>query len=304
MTANKTTGLHHITAICSTPKENKHFYTKVLRLYFVKNTVNHDDPSTYHLYYGDKEASPGLLMTFFTWTHLPTATRGVGETSRTLFGVPKNSFGFWKEHLKKQQVVFEEVTNAFNKQQLHFSDPHGLPLGLQEQESPLTNTSTLDKEVAINGFCGVELTVRTASATASALRTLGYEEEANKENKYLFINKQASFAKEITIIENKELPAARQGVGSIHHVAFGIEADKQEEFLQELVSKRYHASPIINRVYFKSIYFREPQGVLFEVATNGPGFYEDEEELGSTFVLPPHLEPRRQEIINNLPPLN
>ncbi len=299
-----TSGLHHITAICSTPKENKRFYTEVLGLAFIKNTVNHDDPGTYHLYYGGTNGDPGLLMTFFTWTHLPQAMRGSGETSRIFFGVPKGSFSFWKKRFLSQNIQFEENINAFDTPQLLFTDPHGLPLGLQEQEEGNEDNTRLDKKEGINGFCSVEFIVQNSSETASVLKTLGYVRTKQHDSTQLFLHPDATFAKEVILREDGSLPLARQGIGSVHHVAFGIEFQKQEEFLKKLVHKNYHPSPIIDRVYFKSIYFRDPQGILFEIATNGPGFFEDEDILGSTFVLPPHLEPYRKEIISALPPLD
>lgn len=299
-----TTGLHHITAICSSPKENKQFYTEVLGLYFVKKTINHDDPSTYHLYYGDKHASPGLLMTFFTWTQLPAATRGVGETSRVFFAVPKGSFSFWLQRFREHGVSCKQVTNGFGKQQLLFSDPHGLPLGFEERKAVLSQTSTLDEEVAISGFSSVELTVSSASLSDSSLKLLGYEKTCKKDGLFEYVNAHASFASCVYVREDSSLPRARQGIGSVHHIAFGIDDSKQKLLQEELVRRQLRPSHVVDRIYFHSVYFQEPAGVLFEVATNGPGFYEDEQELGSTFVLPKRYEPYRDEILANLPSLD
>ena len=303
-----TTGLHHVTAICSEPKENVAFYTQVLGLALVKQTVNQDDPTTYHLYYSDKQASPGALMTFFPWTHLPQAQPGVGESRETSFSIPTGATTYWQKRLEEHDVQ-AKTTNRFGEKRLAFSDPHGLALALVETNQEETRppaTTKVPKEYAIRGFRGVTLRVREAKKTKQLLLALGYEEETQEDTLTRLTNPHSDFKTVVDLDEQPSLPPARQGIGATHHVAFRAKDYKQQRELKALIEDLgLQATQSIDRFYFKSVYFKEPSGVLFEIATDEPGFAVDEEadKLGKKLVLPPWLEKHRQEIQEALPPL-
>lgn len=304
-----TTGLHHVTAICTTPSENVRFYREVLGLAFVKRTVNHDDPTTYHLYYGDQEASPGTLMTFFAWTQLPEGRRGTGEARTTEFSIPEASAQFWNKRLSAHGVQVHEQ-ERFGEQRLVFEDPHGLELALvaadDETREP-AYTDAVPAAHAIRGFRAVTLVVQEATETADLLEAMGYQ-RAGEQGSYLRMrNDHGEFPSFVDLDERPDLPRAQQGVGSVHHVAFRAGDEQQQQLLKDLVSARgLRETRVIDRAYFKSVYFREPAGVLFELATDGPGFGvdEDPQHLGESLVLPPWLEGRREEIQEALPELD
>ena len=304
-----TTGLHHVTAICSTPKENVRFYRDVLALAFVKQTVNQDDPTTYHLYYADEQASAGALMTFFPWMHLPQAQAGMSESRMTSFSIPTGAISYWQKRLAEHDVSARVVTR-FGEQRLEFQDSHGLPLALVEageEETRPPTTPKVPKEVAIRGFRGVTLCVRETKPTKEILIAMGYEEESQEGSYTRLINPHSEFKTVVDLDEQPSLPVARQGVGATHHVAFRAQDYKEQRQLKQLVEDLgMHATHSINRFYFKSVYFREPNGVLFELATDGPGFAVDEpaDQLGQKLVLPPWLEKHREEIQEALPPLD
>ncbi len=304
-----TTGLHHITAICSTPKENVRFYTEVLGLALVKQTVNQDDPTTYHLYYADKQASPGALMTFFPWMHLPRAQPGVGESRQTSFSIPEGSLSYWQKRLEEHSVQ-TKTTTRFNEKRLEFRDAHGLPLALVEtgkEETRSPATTNVPEAYAIRGFRGVTLQVRKAQPTKEVLLAIGYEEQAQEDSFTRLTNPHSDFKTVVDLDEQPSLPPARQGLGATHHVAFRAKNYKeQRELKQQIENLGLQATESIDRFYFKSVYFKEPSGVLFEIATDGPGFAVDEpaDKLGEQLVLPPWLEKHRAEIQQALPPLN
>lgn len=303
-----TTGLHHVTAICKEPKENVRFYRDVLALALVKQTVNQDDPTTYHLYYADEQASAGALMTFFPWMHLPQAKPGVGESRQTSFSIPQGAVTFWQKRLEEHDVQTQTVTR-FGEKRLEFTDPHGLPLALIETSAEETRppaTTKVPKKYAIRGFRGVTLQVREAKQTKELLLAIGYEQEEQENTFTRLTNPHSDFKTVVDLDEQPSLPPAQQGVGATHHVAFRAKDYQEQRKLKTLVEDHgLHATQSIDRFYFKSVYFREPSGVLFEIATDGPGFAVDEEadQLGKKLVLPPWLEKHRAEIQEALPPL-
>lgn len=301
-----TQGLHHITAICSTPHENVEFYTKVLGLDLVKQTVNQDDTSTYHLYYADSQAQPGALMTFFTWTQLPPAQAGVSESRMTGFSIPKSALTFWMQRLREHGVSSREIIR-FGQKRIEFTDPHGLPLALVEQEdSRPPATSKLPAEYAIRGFCGITLCLHQTLPTAQVIKLLGYAQQEQEGTFTRFVNDSTDYPNYIDLDEQPSLPLARQGVGSTHHIAFRTQnTDTQKRLVDKLAQAGLRPTQNIDRFYFRSVYFREPGGILFEIATDGPGFAVDEpaNKLGKKLVLPPWLKEQREQIVQRLPPL-
>ena len=278
----KVPGIHHVTALAGDPQRNLDFYTGVLGLRLVKLTVNFDDPGTYHLYYGNHEGTPGTIMTFFPWPAASRGSVGAGQVSEVSFAVPHGSTDHWARKLQK-------VPEADGS--LLFADPDGLPLRLEP--------SAAEAGHAIQRFAGVTLQERQAPSTADLLTTaMGFE--ANGDNLFRSANDV------VLLAEDAYAKPGRMGAGTVHHVAFRAETEERQLEWQQLLKKRgLHVTEVLDREYFHSIYFREPGGVLFEIATDPPGFAVDElpAELGTHLKLPPWLEPRRAEIEGKLPKL-
>lgn len=306
-------GLHHITAISGNAQRNYDFYTKVMGLRFVKKTVNFDDPFTYHFYYGNYDASPGTILTFFPWTGISKGKRGVGTASEIGFAVPEGSLGFWKARLEKAGIIFNNPAKKFGEEYLTALDPDGLKLELTVAKTSATDsrvpfeTPEIDATKAIRGFHNTTLTLRNIKHTADVLTDiLGYRLAEQHVNRYRFVTDAVADA---AVIDLVEAPGEAKGVvagGSIHHVAFRVKDDATEMALREkIAAKGFNITPQIDRMYFHSLYFREPGGVLFEIATDNPGFTADEplEALGTALKLPPQYEPRRAQIETALPQL-
>lgn len=298
-------GIHHITAITSDAQRNLTFYSEVLGLRLVKVTVNFDDPASYHLYYGDSTGAPGSILTFFAWPGSPRGIQGSGQVLRTYFSVPPGALEFWKQRLKERGVSFEfRLPN-----ELELSDPDGLALALVEHgvsgaPSAPWISDGISSSHAIRGFAGAELSSPRRTQTKKLLfEELGLTPDAQLEDAAWFSNDpHAAWLRLNTEVSSR----GTMGAGVVHHIAFRISDDmSQAELLERLMSRGYMTSSVMERCYFKSIYFREPSGVLFEVATDSPGFTVDETEgsLGSSLCLPPWLEPQREEIARKLPPL-
>jgi len=304
-------GLHHITAIASDGKRNVDFYTRALGLRFVKKTVNFDDPGTYHLYYGDAAASPGTLLTFFLWDGLPRGRSGAGMSTATAYSVPADALAFWSPRLQANGVAVTGPTARFGDQVLAFADPDGLPLELVGVNEPDTRTPTPHPEVpaakAIRGFHSVSLATAAASASASVLTAdMGYRPVAREGPRARYTVGAGGPGTYVDLLTDPALPRGRSGLGTVHHVAFRTPNDpSQQEARDALAERGLDVSPVIDRSYFHSIYYREPGGVLFEIATDGPGFTVDEPlgQLGRKLQLPPWHESRRAEIEAHLPPL-
>lgn len=305
------TGLHHITAIATDPRQNLDFYTRSLGLRFVKKSVNQDDPGTYHLYYGDYAASPGTILTFFPWSGLRRGRPGTGQAYATGFSVPAGSLPFWQERFIKLGVKQEKIEKRFNDEVLPFADPDGLRLELVATSEADNRTATPAKDVpansAIRGFHSSTLALTDATATAKVLTaSMGYKLAGQSGHRARYTAGNGGPGTYVDLLTDPALPRGLNGAGTIHHVAFRVTDDATEVAAREILLKDgLQVSPVIDRAYFKSIYYREPAGVLFEIATDGPGFAIDEplDQLGTILGLPPHLEPHRAEIEAALPKL-
>lgn len=303
-------GLHHVTAISNSAKQNHHFYTDVLGLRMVKKTVNFDDPGTYHFYFGDEQGTPGTIITFFPWEGIGKGRNGAGMVTHTGYSVPKGSFSFWKERLEKQGISTTE-NEIFGEKVLSFNDPDGMQLQLiipnkEDSRSPWT-TNDISSEVAIRGFHNVTLTLRSADATSKVLTDiLGYSVVKQEGNRYRFETDTIGTANIIDIIESPNAPYGNNAAGTNHHIAFRVKDDNiLMQIREKVVEAGLSITPKIDRDYFFSLYFREPGGVLFEIATDNPGFTVDEslEELGSKLKLPTQYEKMREQIESVLPEL-
>jgi glyoxalase family protein len=304
-------GLHHITAIASNAQRNYDFYTKTLGLRFVKKTVNFDDPQTYHFYYGNQNAEPGTILTFFPWEGIQRGRQGTGQATETMFAVPPDSFGFWIERFKQHNIIYNNPARRFDEEYLTFLDPDGLKLQLVTAAGD-ARVAAAHEEIpakhAIQGFYGVALTLANHEATATLLtESLGYTAARSEVNAHRFVSTDSPTAAVVDVVSVPGEKHGLSGGGTIHHVAFRASNDADEMTMREqLASLGYHITPQIDRQYFHSLYFREPGGILFEIATDNPGFTVDEplESLGTALRLPPQHEPRRAQIEAVLPTLH
>lgn len=305
-------GLHHVTAIAGNARRNFDFYTRTLGLRFVKRTVNFDDPGTYHFYYGDKAGSPGTILTFFPWEHAAAGRGGVGQTSQTSFRVPLGSIGYWTQRFIEKGVAYQPLEKRFGETVLAFSDPDGMSLALVgvpgAENEPAWAANGIDAKSAIRGFHGVTLLLDSAEKTGAILTNVfGFKETGRDGSIIRYVADGSAPGSIVDIYEAKGFMPGRQGRGSVHHVAFRAADDaEQAAMAQKLVAAHgMHPTEQKDRNYFRSIYFREPGGVLFEIATDIPGFAVDEpvESLGSALKLPAILETHRAEIEKVLPVL-
>ncbi len=302
-------GLHHITAVSGDAQTNVDFYEGILGQRLVKTTVNFDDPGTYHLYYGDEVGTPGTIMTFFPWSHMGRGRAGNGEAAEVLWSVPSASIGWWAERLESLGVPVSEVEERFGEQVLRFEDPDGMRLGLVGTDAPSTirawEGGPIPAEHEIRGFHSVTLWLTRSAPTARLLtEELGYVGDGVEGNRQRFRAASDDRALFIDLLERSDGSRGIFGAGSIHHIAFRTVDDAEQlEYRERLISHGYDVTPVRDRQYFHSIYFREPGGVLFEVATDAPGFLYDEpvETLGDALKLPDWLEPRREAIELRLP---
>lgn len=309
----QTNGLHHVTAISGPARRNLDFYSRVLGLRLVKKTVNFDDPGTYHLYFGDAGAAPGSILTFFPWEHATPGRLGVGETQETVFRVPEGAIGFWAHRFVEQGVPHEAPVKRFGETVLSFRDPDGMRLALVGlpgvEAEPYWTEGGIGPESALRGFHSVSLLLADAAPTAAILTDVfGFAEAAREDT---LIRYAATGTKVGGVIDLRVaggfLPA-RQGAGSVHHIAFRAADDvAQEEMVRRLAANHgIRTTEQRDRNYFRSVYFREPGHVLFEIATDVPGFAVDEPaaELGRTLKLPAGLEMHRAQIEAVLPVLD
>ncbi len=303
-------GLHHVTAIGSDPRRNLAFYTQVLGLRLVKKTVNFDDPGTYHLYYGSYDATPGTLLTFFLWEGLPRGRAGSGMVSAVAYVVPAGSLDFWRARLAAHGTSPADAPRL-GEAALSFADPDGLPLELVEAAEPDPRPPVPHPEVparhAIRGFHSVTLQAGTGEQTAWVLnQDMGYQLAAQEGSRSRYSPAVPGPGTAVDLLIDPGQAAGSSGVGTVHHVAFRTPDDSdQRQAHAELTNRGFGVSPIVDRCYFHSIYFREPGGVLFEIATDGPGFTVDEplDRLGGSLQLPAWHEPMRAKIEAALPPL-
>ena len=305
-----TTGIHHVTAIAGGPQRNVDFYVGLLGLRMVKKTVNFDDPETYHLYYGDGDGSPGSIMTFFPWANAPAGLQGTGQLTVTSFSIPESSLGYWTDRLIDYGVRFEKPSRRFDDTVISFADPEGMRLELiasaTEGRSPWKD-GPVPAEHAVRGFHHVTLSGRDPERTTELMtETLGFRQVEEGDGRYRFEAGDGGPGNVVDVVDGSGESRGRMGVGTVHHVAFRAENDgHQLEIREEIERLGYDVTPVLDRNYFHSIYFREPGGVLFEIATDPPGFAVDEEpeELGTSLKLPPQYESRRGHIEGVLPPL-
>jgi glyoxalase family protein len=317
---NTIAGIHHITAIAGNAQRNYDFYTRVLGLRMVKRTVNFDDPGTYHFYYGNENGAPGTILTFFPWEGIVGGRSGTGMATEIEYSVPADSLGFWTERFKQHAVRMQPQIKRFGETVLPLQDPDGLNLNLIVAEQPDTRegwtTPEVKQDAATKGFHSVTLTLKTIGPTASLLTDVfGFEMKAQEGNRYRFVTAGAAAAPAgspgapASIVDLVELPQGVRGLnggGTNHHVAFRVPNEEvQMEFREKVLSRGLHITPRINRDYFYSLYFREPGGVLFELATDNPGFTVDEplNELGTHLKLPEQYEASRDTIEKSLPAL-
>jgi glyoxalase family protein len=305
-------GIHHVTAIAGDPVKNLSFYTRDLGLRFVKKTVNFDDPSTYHFYYGDETGSPGTILTFFPWTNAAVGRRGVGETRQTAFRVPLRSIGYWTERFIERGIPHQTPEKRFGQSVLPFTDQDGMALALvgiaDAENEPGWSNKNIPSEHAIRGLQGVTLFLDNAQKTAAILTDVfGFREVAREGSVIRFAAAGDVKGSVVDIHEAAGVPRGRQGRGSVHHIAFRAANDVQQAQMTEKLIRTHgrHPTEQKDRKYFRSIYFREPGGVLFEIATLGPGFTVDEplESLGEHLSLPPAFEHLRERIEPVLTPL-
>ena len=304
----KLLGTHHITAIATDPQRNLDFYTQVLGLRFVKRTVNFDDPSTYHLYFGDRTGRPGTVITFFPWLGARRGTRGTGQVVATSFAIPAQSIRYWSERLKKEGVIFERNSRRFDEEVVRLFDPDGLLLELiaSAHLDDVDFESGVPGEFAIRAFHAPTLEVQKAKLTEQLLTAFGFDLIAEEEGRRRFALNQRSTSAHVDVIERPDGQFGEIAAGTVHHIAFRA-ANEEEQLLwrRQLVDLGLHVTPVVDRQYFHSIYFREPNGILFEIATDGPGFAIDEpvEQLGGSLKLPERFEPQRKSIEQVLPPI-
>jgi glyoxalase family protein len=303
-------GLHHVTAIASRPQQNLDFYTEVLGLRLVKRTINFDDPGTFHFYFGDDTGSPGTILTFFPWPHMSRGSVGVGETSATAFSVPAESLDYWEQRLLGMGVPVEREQSRFEHAVLKFIDLDGMKLELVGQiggpEGKPARTSNVPPEHSISGFFGVTLCEAGFERTAAVLEKMGFSQAGAEGNRYRFSAAGQARGSHIDVMVQPHLIHGRMGAGTVHHIAFRAPSDREQlAWREELKGLDLDITPVLDRMYFHSIYFREPGGVLFEIATDPPGFMTDEsaENLGESLKLPPWYEPKRQLIEKVLPPI-
>jgi glyoxalase family protein len=306
-------GIHHVTAISGRASRNVDFYTRTLGLRLVKKTVNFDDPGTYHLYYGDERGRPGTILTFFPWEHAAPGRNGDGMTEETAFRVPPESIGYWTHRLIDKGVPHKALDKRFGEPVLAFTDPDGMSLALVgiagASQEPAWSDGGVPAEHAIRAFHGVTLMLGQAAPTGAILTdVLGFKEIGREGRLVRYQTGADGPGQLMTIRETGGFLPGSLGRGSVHHIAFRAADDAQQAEMAEKLRSAHRRAPTeqLDRNYFRSIYFREPGGILFEIATDEPGFVVDEpvEALGRALKLPAFLEPRRREIEAALPPID
>lgn len=305
------TGLHHVTAIAGDPQENLDFYAGRLGMRLVKRSVNQDVPGTYHLFYADGAGHPGSDLTFFPWPDMPGGRQGTGHTVEVSLAVPAGSLTWWERRLRETGTALQPIETRFGERALPLRDPHGLPLALVEsadlREFTPWDGSPVPAEAQIRGLHGVRLLERQLAPTATFLTDgLGFALAAEENGWRRYAVEGGGSGRVLDLQADPRQPRGEWGVGSVHHIAWRVPDDASELLAQRrILEAGRRPTEVIDRFWFKSVYFTEPGGALFEVATDGPGFGVDEapEELGSSLVLPPWLESRRAAIEAGLPPL-
>jgi glyoxalase family protein len=318
----KIAGLHHVTAIASDPQRNLDFYIGLLGLRLVKRTVNFDDPGTYHFYFGDARGTPGTILTFFPWPGARRRHRGVGQIEATAFAISPDSIGYWLARFKEQHVTAEKTAARFGEEVIRFTDPDGLlleviasaveagvsPANARPSATEFWIDSTVPPEHSLRGFHSVSAALEGYERTAKLLtESFGYRLVEESGNRFRFVAPSESGpGRTVDLLCMPDGRAGLVAAGSVHHIAFRAkDDDEQLQWRESLVELGYNVTPVMDRTYFHSIYFREPGGILFEIATEPPGFTLDEtlEELGTHLRVPPWLESARTQIERILPPI-
>jgi glyoxalase family protein len=304
-------GIHHVTAIATDPQRNADFWSTALGLRLVKQTVNFDAPDTYHLYYGDEAGSPGTILTFFPWPGVPQGRRGTGQATVTSFSVPEGSIGWWRDHLARVGADVGDPGSRLDEDALSLHDPDGLLVELVAHvgtdERPPWDGGPIPAEHAVRGLHSVTLSEAVFDDTAALFTgKLGFRLDAEEGARARFVAGAGGPGSVVDVVCEPEAPRGLVSAGTVHHVAWRAPDEAtQLAWRQELEDQGLDVTPVLDRRYFRSIYFREPGGVLLEVATDQPGFAIDEPllELGRRLQLPPWLEPQRERIEAGLPPL-
>lgn len=307
-----TKGIHHITAIASHGQQAIHFYSQILGLRLVKKTVNQDDTQTYHLFFGDMHGDPGMDLTFFIFQPSMQGHRGTGLVTTISLAVPRGSLDFWSDRFEHFNVKHQSITEKFNKKRIIFFDSDNQQLelvetDLNEDSSNVWETKQIISHNAIRHFHSANLSVVSRSTIEPVLTNVfGYEHMSSEEHSHLYKTTASTRANYLELSEEPSQPFGLNASGTVHHIAFRADNEEHQDQLRKKVEELgLYPTEVIDRYYFKSVYFRTPAGILFEIATDSPGFTadEDENELGKKLALPPFLEPNRVSIEQNLPPL-
>jgi len=310
---NRILGIHHITAIAGNAQRNFNFYSKILGLRFIKKTVNFDDPGTYHFYFGDEIGSAGTILTFFPWgDSIQQGRKGSGMATEIGYSVPKGSLDFWVNRFEQYNVIYNKPSEKFGEKYVTFLDPDGLKLELIESKTDddrkAWETAEVTADVATKGFHNITLTLKNIKPTAAVLTEIfGYKLIEQEVNRYRYATDAVEGAAIVDLVELEDEKHGHVANGSVHHVAFRVKNDEiLMHFREKIEAFGLSITPQIDRQYFHSLYFREPGGVLFEIATDNPGFTIDEtlEDLGKGLKLPAQYESRRAEIEKILPQIN
>lgn len=311
-----TAGVHHVTAVASDPQRNLEFYLGVLGLRLVKRTVNFDDPGTHHFYYGDRQGRPGGVITFFPWVGAETGRVGRGQTVRVTLEIPSGSGEFWRARLRRRGVEVQVPPEGPDQGRIEFRDPDGLPLALEPAGSRPGGTAgeeaAVAPEHAVCGIHGVTLAPLGDGRTEELLREVlgfrpGGDGEGRAVRRLVAPGGGGGPGRHVQVVSGEDRPRGRGGTGTVHHVAWRArDEEEQGAWREALTAAGLRVTPVIDRHYFRSTYFREPGGILFEIATDEPGFTADEpvDALGTALRLPPWLEERREEIEEELPPVS
>ena len=307
---NHNKGIHHITVLAGNAQRNTDFYVKSLGMRLVKKSVNQDDPGTYHLFYGNAEGSPGSGLTFFPWPMAKQGKPGLGEAVKVALAVPSDSMNYWVEHFGAEGIDFDGPYDRFGQQAIGFKDPDRLQLELvfdeQADQLPGWDKGTVPTAYGIRGFRGTTLRLKEREATAEVLKNVFEFEQTDQQDKAWLYTTDAPIGGSVIIEEGEAKPSAN-GRGIVHHVAFRAKDDDElAELREKVLEMGLNPTTIIDRHWFHSVYFRSPGGVLFEIATDGPGYDvdEDPDKLGQKLILPPWLESKRERIEKSLPEIN
>ena len=302
-------GIHHITAIAADPQGNLDFYTQVMGFRLVKLTVNFDDPGTYHFYFGNESGTPGSILTFFPWPGARSGVIGAGQVVAIAFAVRIESLAFWIERLHAHGFGIAADEERFGDRVVRFRDPDGLWLELVATPHPIPilawQAGPVPAAHALHGFHSASLSEASHHGTATLIDAMGYKLTGQEGNRFRY-RAAGQAAAILDVLHEPKVPPGQLGAGAVHHIAFRTPTDEQQHaWRRDLVARGYRVTPVIDRMYFHSIYFHEPGGVLFEIATDPPGFIVDEaqDRLGDRLTLPHWLEPRRHELEAHLPSL-